>query len=177
VQVVADRPVIAGERSDERPAVAAVAQRERGELKPRGPALGPLLQHLDVGGFEIECERAVEQPVGLSVVEAQIAGAKLRELAGRAKAPERQRRLGAGRDHELELARHVTGQERDRGVDQLVRDDVVVVEDEHDRGGQLAQLVDELREDHLDQPGSGVGSAASTAPPKPGTTVRNPATT
>ena len=120
VQVVADLAVVAGQRADERGAVAAAAEGERGELEPGGPALRPLLQPVHVGRFEAELERAVEQLVGLGVGELQLLHADLHELAGRPQTCERQRRVGAAGDRDPQRPRQVAHEVRDRGVQELV---------------------------------------------------------
>ena len=133
VQVVADLAVVAGQRADERGAVAAAPEGERGELEPGRPALRPLLQPVHVGRFEAELERAVEQLVGLGVGELQLLRPDLHELAGRPEARERQRRVGAAGDRDPQRPRQVAQEVRDRGVQELVVQQVVVVEHEHDR--------------------------------------------
>ena len=157
---------------------AALAQRQRGELQPGRPALGALLQQLDVAGLEAERERAVEQRVGLGAVELQLVGAHLDQLAGGAQAGERQRRVGARRERELERPRRVPQQERHRRVDELVLQHVVVVEHQHDRLGQLRELVDEPRQHDVDQRRAGVRQRRR-APRRrtPGATVRSAAIT
>ena len=83
--------------------------------------------------------------------------AELDQLAGRAQAGERQRRVGAGGERELHRPRQVAEQEGQRRVHELVAQQVVVVEHEHDRLGQRRELVDQPRQDDLDQRRPGVG--------------------
>ena len=157
MQVVADLAVVAGQRADERGAVAAAPEGERGELEPGGPALRPLLQPVHVGRFEAELERAVEQLVGLGVGELQLLHADLHELAGRPETCERQRRVGAAGDRDPQRPRQVAHEVRDRGVQELVTEQVIVVEHEHDRRLQQRQLVDQPRQHDFDHARTGVG--------------------
>ena len=64
--------------------------------------------------------------------EAQVGGADLDQLAARPQASQRQRRVGAGGDHQVDLRREVLQQERHPGLDVVGVDEVVVVEHQHD---------------------------------------------
>ena len=103
--------------------------------------------------------------------------ADLDHLAGRAQPRKAERRVDARRDHDLQVARRVLHQLADRRVHEFVAQLVIVVEHEHDRLGQRRELVDQPRQHGAFSAGPAFGSAASTPPPNPGTTVRSAATT
>ncbi len=68
------------------------------------------------------------------------------QLTADPQAPERERRLGAARDHDLQRLGPAIEQEGDGLVDARVGDDVVVVEDEDDVRRLRRQVVDERRQ-------------------------------
>ena len=148
-QVVDELAVVACERGDERVGLGAAAQREPGELQPRRPALGAVLQLRDLPRREVQPERAVEQRGRLGVAEAQLSHADLDELPARAQAPERQRRIGARGDRQVHRGRQVLEQEGERLVHPRVGDEVQVIEHEHERRAARRELVDEQRHDHV----------------------------
>ena len=74
----------------------------------------------------------VEVRRGLVGREAQIGGADLDQLAARSQPSQRQRRVGAAGDHQVELWGEVLQQEGDAVVHVARLDDVVVVEHQHD---------------------------------------------
>ena len=144
------------------------AERHRGEPQAGGPALGALVQQLDVGGRQVQRELLVEQLLGLAGAELQLGRADLDQLARRAQPGERERRVDAGGDRDLQVARRVLEQERDRAVDELVVQLVVVVEHEHDAVGQLGELVDQPREHHGVDRRPGVRQRGEHAAAEPG---------
>ena len=81
---------------------------------------------------QIQPHHLVEVGGGLVGREAQVGGADLDELAPRPQAGQRQRRIGAGGDHQVDLWGQVLQQERHPVLDVLRVDHVVVVEHEHD---------------------------------------------
>jgi hypothetical protein len=141
-EVVDDVAVVAGEARHGRRGIVASAQSQSGEVQAGGPALGALDQAADVVGAQREALPSVEQVVGLLAIEAQLVDGDLGELAAAAKPGQRQRGLGAREERELELGWGVLEQERDGFVHVRVRDEVVVVEDEHHRLGQAGELVE-----------------------------------
>ena len=105
-EVVHDVPVVPGEPGDEPGGVVAALQRQRGQLQRGHPALGPALQRGHVGRGEPESHR-VEVRRRLLLGEPKVGRAHLGQLAARAQPRQRQRRVGAGRDHEPQLGRQV----------------------------------------------------------------------
>ena len=73
----------------------------------------------------------VEELPCLGLGEPEVGGAQLGELATAAEPGQRQRRVGAGGDHQVQLARKVVEQERHRLVHRGRADGVVVVEHQH----------------------------------------------
>ena len=106
------------------------AQRQRGELEAGDPALRALLERLHVGGIEVQLHRPVEELPCLVPGEAEVGAADLDELAAAAQPRQRQRRVGTGGHHQVQLTGEVLEQERDGLVHLGCGDGVVVVQDE-----------------------------------------------
>ena len=176
-QVVDDVPVVPGEARDEAGDVVAPLHRERRQLERGDPAFGALLQRGDVSRSETQPHHLVEVGGGLVRREAQIGGADLDELAPRPQAGQRQRRIGAGDDHQVDLWGQVLQQERHPVVDVVCIDHVVVVEHQHDVVRHRAELVEQRREDRLDRRRLGPlqeGQRTSRRPPAPPSAARRP---
>ena len=94
-QVVDDVAVVTGEARDEARDVVAALHRERRQLERGDPALGAPLQRGDVARGQVQPHHLVEVRGGLVGREAQVGGTDLDELAPRAQASQRQRRVGA----------------------------------------------------------------------------------
>ena len=147
------RPV---ERRHQRVLVRLAGQRQRGQVDPGRPALGARDEQVDVGVVEAELEAAVEERPGLLGGEAQRVGPQLEQLPVRPQRAERQGRVGPGREHELERRRHVVDEPRDALPRRRAGEPVEVVE--HQRQlGLLGELVDEPRQQHLDDRRRGGG--------------------
>ena len=131
-QVVDDVPVVPGEAGDEAGDVVAALDRERGQLEGGDPAFGARLQRGDIPRRQVQAHHLVEVRGGLVRREAQIGGADLDELATPPQASQRQRRVGAGRDHQVHRCGQVLQQVRHPALDVGRIDHVVVVEHQHD---------------------------------------------
>ena len=116
-QVVGDQPVPAGEGGHERRRVGPVAQGQPGQLQPGRPALGALDQrrHLRLG--QSQPHARAQEGGRLLDAEAQVGGAHLGELVAGAEAGQRQGRVLAAGDHQMQGRWQVVEQEGDRGVD------------------------------------------------------------
>jgi hypothetical protein len=68
---------------------------------------------------------------------------------------DRERRIGPACNRELKRGRKVAKQKGERRVDRLGANHVVVVEDEDERRRELSELVDQRRDDDVDEIGSG----------------------
>ena len=120
---------------------------------------------------QVQPHHLVEVRRGLVGSEAQIGGADLDQLAARSQAGQRQRRVGAGGDHQVDLRRQVLQQERHPAVDVARVDQVVVVEHQHDVVRQApSSLSSEARTASIGR-GWGDCSSESALAPTPGATV------
>ena len=79
-----------------------------------------------------QAHHLVEVRGGLVGREAQVGGADLDQLAARPQPGQRQRRVGAAGDHQVQPRGQVVEQERHPLLDVARVDDVVVVEHQHD---------------------------------------------
>ena len=130
--------------------VVAALHRERRELQGGDPSLGAGFEHVDVRRGDRQAHRVVEVDGGLVGGEAKVGGADLEQLAARPQAGQRQGRVGAAGDHEVDLRRQVLDQERHRLVDLRRFDDVVVVEHQDEVVVDGVQIVEQGRDDGLD---------------------------
>ena len=142
----------AGERGHERGGIGLPAQRQRGQLQPRRPPLGPGRQRrqrrLRQGG-----RRVLEQLRCLRGGEPQLGHAHLGQLAARSQSRQSQRRIAAAGQHHAYPGRPVLEQERERLVHLLRSDHVVVIQDQQGLAvaGLGGQLVDQRRDQALER--------------------------
>ena len=143
-QVVQDVPVAAGERGHERGGIGLSAQRQRGQLQPGRPALGPGRQRRH-RPLRQRRRRVLEQFGGLRGHEPKLGLAYLGQLAARSQPRQRQRRIAAAGQRHAYPVRPVLDQERERLVHLPRSDHVVIVEDKQ---GLLlpGQVVDQSRD-------------------------------
>ncbi|MFE6487492.1 hypothetical protein ACFVGN_31790, partial [Streptomyces sp. NPDC057757] len=132
-QVVEDVPVVTGESGDEVRDVRAPLECERRQLECGDPALGALLQGFDVRRGKVQSDGFVEVGRYLDGSEAEVGGAQFDQLAAGPQSCERQRRVGAGADHQVHLRREVFEQERHGRLNVRGVGKVVVVEDQIER--------------------------------------------
>ena len=112
---------------------------------PAGQPSVRATSRIDVGRREPEAEPAVEELGRLGAGEPQLVGAQLGELPVGAQRPERELRVGARGDHQLDAGRQVRREPGDgRGVGKAVE----VVEHQRDVAG-LGERVDEPRQHDL----------------------------
>ena len=131
-QVVDDVPVVAGEAGDEAGDVVSPLHRERRQLERGDPPFGAPLQRCDVLRRQRQSHHLVEVRRGLVGREAQVGGADLDQLAAPPQPGQRQRRVGAAGDHQVDLRGQVLQQEGHPVLHLARVDDVVVVEHQHD---------------------------------------------
>ena len=148
-QVVDDVPVIPGEAGDEGGGVVAPLHRERSQLQRGDPTLGPSLQRLDVLSRQRQPHHPVEVRRRLVGREAQIGGADLDEIATPPQQRQRQRRVGATGDHQMNLWRQVLQQEGHPVLDVARVDQVIVVEHQHHVVADGAEVVEQRGEYRL----------------------------
>ena len=135
----------AAERRDELLAIIGGPHRQVGEIQPGRPPVGPLVEHGHAPGRQAEPEGRVHQRGRLLGRELQVGRPELRQLLGRPKPGDRQRRIRARRDGELDARRGALDQAHDRLVAFVGVDEVVVVEDEHHAGRGRLQLGEDRR--------------------------------
>ena len=82
--------------------------------------------------------------------ETQIGGTYLSQLTAPAQATERQRRVGAAGNDQVQLWRRVVEQKGDAVVDRLRRDQVVIVEHQHETLRDGADLIEQGPEQRLE---------------------------
>lgn len=145
-QVVEDEAVTAGEGVDEsgdlrRGRLGRDGQ--RGQLKPGGPALGPLTESRDLSGPQAQGHDLGEEGTGLRRSESQLAGSHLDQFRAGPQPGQRQRRVGPGGDGESDSGRQVVEQKGHRVVDCYLVDEVVVVQRQHGPAGEQVQVVDQ----------------------------------
>ena len=142
-QVVGDGLAVAREVGEEAVDVARLAQRQRREPQARRPTGGLVHQRAHLPGRQDQV-RAGEQRGRLVRGEGEVAGADLAELAREAQPRDRQRRVGAPREHEPQRARTLPDQCRQgphrRGAR---RERVDVVEDQVDRAGNPVERLEQ----------------------------------
>ena len=109
------------------------------------PALGARFERRDVLRVQVEPGGVVEVGGRLVVGEPEVGGADLDELPAGPQPGQRQRRVGAGADHQPHLRRQVLDEERHAGVDVRALGEVVVVEHEDHVVREHAQLVEHAR--------------------------------
>jgi hypothetical protein len=131
---------------DEAGDVVPALHRERRQLEGGDPPLRAALQRCDVLRRQRQSHRLVQVRRGILGGEAQVVGTDLDELGARQQPRQRQRRIGAGRDHQVDLRGQVLEQEGHRLVHVARRDDVVVVEYQHHVVRDGIEVVDQGHE-------------------------------
>ena len=148
-EVVDDVVVVAGEAGDERAGVVPPLQRQRGQLQGGDPALGTTLERADVVGGQPQAHRAVEIGRGLVGREAQVGRPHLHQLTAGAQLGQRQRRVGAGGEDQMQPRRLVLEDERHSVVHLRRVEHVVVVQHEDDLRRHGFDLVEQCGERRL----------------------------
>ena len=128
------------ERCDESIDVGAVTQRQPGEHEPRSPSLGALVEQAD--RVWPQAGRAcIEEPRRLLVVEAEVIGSDLGELVAYTQSAESERGIDSCRHDDCEICGPERDELLDAAVHVVVRDEVVVVDHEHDVIAAFGDLV------------------------------------
>ena len=133
--------VAAGKGVEEAGRIGPVPQRQCGQLESCPPAFGPRFQQRRVRRCELQPHGVAAEASRLLRVTPQIG---LEQLAASTQSGQRQSRIGARPEHQVEPRRQVLNQERQPGVDGGVFGKLIVVQDEHNIPVELAQLDDEL---------------------------------
>ena len=148
-QVVDDVAVRAVEGGYEPVRIGALTQGERREVDPGGPALGAPVQDLEALGAEPECQLLVQEDRLLVLRETEVERAQLEQARVGAELRDRDRRIGAARDDELDVPRLRLHEVGERGVAGRVVDRVVVVEDEDELARKRLELPDDDRDQRV----------------------------
>jgi len=124
-QVVQHKAVAAAERRREPGRVRVPAQRQSGQLQPRGPSLGAGHQRRHRRTGQARPGRLAQQRRRLLTGEPQIGGAQLSQLTAGPQPRQRQRRVSPAGHHHPQSRRQILQQERHRlvhrpGVNQVV---------------------------------------------------------
>jgi hypothetical protein len=136
-QVVADRPVVAGEVVDEALRLGMIAKRQSREAQRTDPPLGVFPQPPDVRLVHRHAELR-QHLGGLREREGELRGPDLGQLVLEPEPPEAQRRVCARRQDDAQRRRRAPEETVDVGV-HMVADLVEVVEHQHDRRRALRQ--------------------------------------
>ena len=144
-QVIQDEVVAAGERVNKAGGIDAAGealQRQGGQLQTGDPTFGAGFQGGDLGGRKFQAHRLVEKAGGFGRGEAQIGDAQLGQLAASAQARQRQGRVFARGDHQVQLRRQALDQEGQGIVHGGVVHQVVVIQHQDQAplgGGQVIE--------------------------------------
>src|SRR5205085_12309512 len=113
-----------GEALDKVRDVVASLHGQRRELERGDPAFSAILQRGQLIRAEIQAHELVEVRRGFLRRETEKSHTDLNELAARAKASQRQRRIGAAGNHQVHVRRETIDEEGHRLVDLAVVYDV-----------------------------------------------------
>ena len=138
LHVPADQLVLAGKGDHRVPDRTPFPQRQRRQVQPCWPSLGPPVQLSHVILAERD-PRLAQQRRRLGKSQRQVAGADLHDPALGAQPRNRQRRRVPSGQHQLRAVRHMAGQHRHRGPAFGVVQHVHVVKDQRHRQGHRRQ--------------------------------------
>ena len=148
-QIIQDVVLAAGEGRQEAGNIFTPPHGERRQLQPGDPPLGAALQSGDVFGRQAQAHHLVEERGRFVRRKAQVGGAQFHQLATRAQAGKRKWRIDPAGNDQVHGRRQVVKQKRDRVVDRLRLDDVVIVEDEDKILWDGRHRVDQAGQEHL----------------------------
>ena len=155
-EVVDDEAIVSGETRDEVVDIVSALHRQSSKLERRDPTLRPLLQSGDLARIEVQLGRLTQIRRSLGTGEAQVCGSNLDELTLSPQTRQRDRWIGACRDHDVRGGRQDLEQETDVVVDLGGLDRVVVIEHHHGVAPRGGKLVDKRGDDPLDRWGLGL---------------------
>jgi len=126
--------VAAGERADEAGVIVPVAHCQCRQLQARDPALGARLQRRHVLRRQRHAHDLGEKRGGFGGCEAQIGRAQFGQVAPHPQPRERQRRISAAGDDQMQARRQLVQQEGQRRMDRRRFDHMVVIQHQHTSG-------------------------------------------
>src|SRR5215207_4959387 len=150
-QEVDDVAVAAPERFNEGVFVLPVPQGEGGEVDPRRPPFGTLEQYGEIIGGDVQPHLFVQQVGGFLLGEGKLLGPDLVHLSPCPPPPQRQRRVRAAREDEVDVLGEVLPEEGHRLVRVVLSYELVVIENQYHPTGQLGEPVYEHGKRYLDE--------------------------
>ncbi len=96
---------------------------------------------------KVQVHDAIKEGLGLFHGEEKLWAADLDQLVARSQTAQGQRRIGSGHHDQVNLLRKVHQEESDRVVNRLGLNQVVIVQDDDQVAGQVAQIVQQRGED------------------------------
>ena len=114
-----------------RAAACRLAEGHSGKLEPGDPALGARQQGGDRFRRQAQAHRPVEEGAALLDVEAEGVLTDLGDLVARTQAGQRQRRILARADDQVEAGRLIRQEERNQLMHREVANRVIVIHDQH----------------------------------------------
>ena len=127
-QEITHEAVITGELPDDGARAGVTAKRERGEVYPGRPPLGPLDEVSQIGFVELHGGYRAHERGRLRRREAQLGDPDLEQIADRPQPPERQRRIHPGDEDDLSRRRKMQQDELQLVVALRIADQVVVIQ-------------------------------------------------
>ena len=128
--------------------IRSVAERDADQAQPQGPAPGARQRGGNNGRVERPPGRQLQQRRRLGRGEAQVGGPDIHHPLQRPEAGQRPRRRAAHGHHQM----HAIGQARDHAPHEFVHarvtDDVIVIQDEDEIGGQFGEFAAEAGHEH-----------------------------
>ncbi len=163
-QIVEDEAMTAGEGFDEGRGVITALHRERGELQARDPALGAGFEgrHLALG--QGQAHDVAQKLGGFGRREAQVGGAQFDQLVAGAQPGQRQRRILARGDDQVQARWLMLEQKGDGAIHGSRVDPVIVVENEDERAIDRSEFVGQGRQSGLSRAGLQVFQRGRHAP-------------
>ena len=165
-EVVGDLLLSAGQTGSPRGGIVAVSQRERCQRDRRSPPLRPLAQSL---GRLLRQLQTTEGGNGsrLLRVQGEERGPDLDQIATCTEAAEPQSRIATRDQHQLRAGWHLLGEEPENRAAPLGRDEVNVVQHQHERV-TLAEVGSQERQGDLDDPRRSLRDNSSSRSPRTG---------
>ncbi len=147
--VVDDELVVPMERLDESFGVSRVVQRQPGEHEAGGPPFGAATQSFDDALVEELALVVDEEAGGFGCLESEVVAPDLGQLFSDPQPTEPERRIDPGRHDDRDGRRTELDQALHAAMHRRMVDQVVVVDHDDQRLGEVGELVDHGRDEHL----------------------------
>ena len=149
-QVVDDVTAGPAKACDEAGRIGLVRQRHRRQVNADRPSFTTLVQRAQGLGGEAEVQDLVEESGRLGLGEAEVGGTKLQQLLECPQPPHRNRWIRTRRDGQCDVARRPFQEEAERVMADAIRDLLVVVEHEDELLVDCFQVMENSRDDRID---------------------------